>query len=149
MVSGLASTDEGWCTEWRPVVSSSLLTSADWTLASSGGGGDSTWMTVAPGPAAASSGPSSTDNESMSRDRESDSEPAPAGGDLDARSLAVNVLSGDGLPESTDRLSREAAGAREMTVVRWATLAADAGVWLMEWRCGNARDSGGVVVAAA
>ena len=59
---------------------------------------------------------SSTDRESISKDLESDSELCP-GGDLDARSL-VNVVSGDGLPESTDKLSLEVAGARLMTVDR-------------------------------
>jgi len=94
-------------------------------------------MTVAP---PTWSTPSSTDNESISRDLESDSEPGPAG-DLETRSL-VKVLSGEGFPESMDKLSLEAAGARDMTVVRWAGMAA--GVWLIECRCGRARERGGV-----
>jgi hypothetical protein len=88
---------------------------------------------------------SSTDRESKSSDRESDSEPAwPPGGERDTRSLVVKVVSGDGLPESRERLSREeeAACGTAMTVA--ATGGRPAGAWLIECRWGAARVSGGV-----
>ena len=94
---------------------------------------------MAPASGRGSSSPiSSTDRESRSRDRESDSEPCP-GGDRDTRSL-VKVVSGDGFPESMDKLSLEVAGGREITVDR----AAEAGAWLIECLWGRARDRGGV-----
>jgi hypothetical protein len=87
----------------------------------------------------------------MSSERESDSEPTSIG-DLEVRSL-VKVVSGDGFPESMDRLSLDACGGTEITVVRTAgllllLLPLLPGVWLMEWRCGNARDKGGVAGGA-
>jgi hypothetical protein len=104
-------------------------------------------MTVATdsvsGPRDSDSRDSSTDSESKSTERESDSEPIP-GGDRDTRSLVVKVVSGDGLPESSDRLSREAAAASGTAITVAAVLERTVGAWLMEWRCGAARDSGGV-----
>lgn len=84
----------------------------------------------------------------------------------------VNVASGDGLPESTDKLSLEVAGMSEMTVERSAAgaavlVAATAttggdtgdtadtgaiivgGAWLIECRWGTARVNGGVLAVTA
>ena len=117
-----------WPLTSREVGLPSPLISADWTLWSSSGGGGAaagTWITVdtnsatVGGPAARESENSrlsSTDSESKSTERESDSEPARPGGERETRSLVVKVVSGEGLPESRDRLSREAACGTAITV---------------------------------
>ncbi len=88
---------------------------------------------------------SSTDSESKSKERESDSDPPPpppppSGDPRDTRrSLVVKVVSGEGLPESSERLSRDAP---PPAVVDSGTAMMEAvvggrppvGAWLMEWR---------------
>ncbi len=87
----------------------------------------------------------STDRESRSIDLESDSDPGPTG-DLETRSL-VKVVSGEGFPESTEMLSLEVAGGRDMTVDRTCpggVTTTVPGAWLIECLCGRALERGGV-----
>jgi hypothetical protein len=97
---------------------------------------------------------SSTESESKSMERESDSDPPPppppSGDPRDTRrSLVVKVVSGEGLPESSDRLSRDAPPPPAVVDSGTAMMEAvggrpPVGAWLMEWRWGAARERGGV-----
>ncbi len=87
---------------------------------------------------------SSTDSESKSKERESDSDPPPpppppSGDPRDTRrSLVVKVVSGEGLPESSERLSRDAppppAVDSGTAMMEAAGGRPPVGAWLMEWR---------------